>query len=162
VNALEITSSSAQVEYRNKAVDALQDRLPEGQLYTMFNAFHHFSLTEKLKIGHNVFNHQSKLMVFEPLQPNPIVFIKVLLATTVGLLLAAPFIKPFSVMRLLFTYIIPVGIFVTCWDGLVSVMKALSHRDLKKFKAAAMREGLNVSYAHLPSNFARITFIKIG
>jgi hypothetical protein len=148
------------VQYIFQSVDALK-HVPKAEVYTMFNAFHHFTDTQKIQIAEAVAQRGGKLMVFEPLQPTLIVFLKVLFSTTLGLLLAAPFIKPFSVFRLVLTYILPVGILVTCWDGLVSVLRASSKKELEALVAKGKRVGLNISFEYLPSAMAKLTLIRI-
>jgi len=50
--------------------------------------------------------------------------IKIIFTATVIQLLTAPFVKPFSLLRLLFTYIIPVNLFTVAYDGVISVLSS--------------------------------------
>ncbi len=147
------------VQYLLTPVDLLADALPKAELYTMFNAFHHFNAEEKLLLTGKL--NGTKLVVIEPLQPNLIVFLKVMLITTLGLLLLIPFVRPFSWKSLLLTYVFPIGIFVTFWDGMASVLKAMSRKDMAKFAENAAENGITVRYGILKGTFARLTYLII-
>ena len=47
-------------------------------------------------------------------------------------LLTTPFIKPFKLSRLFWTYLISVITFTVLWDGLVSVMRTYSTAELQQ------------------------------
>jgi hypothetical protein len=151
--SLGLTSRHAQAEgvhYIAQSVDVVNDSLPEAEAYTMFNAFHHFTEAEKYRI------------LYEPLQRNMATFLKVLLATTLGLVLITPFIRPLRLNRIVLTYFLPVGIFVTCWDGLVSVLRAPSRQALSRLKASAASQELTLEHQKLPSKFTSITYFHFS
>jgi hypothetical protein len=58
------------------------------------------------------------------------VLLKIIFTTTIGQIILTPFVKPFSWMRLVFTYIIPINLFTITWDGVVSVLKSESHTKM--------------------------------
>jgi hypothetical protein len=98
----------------------------------MFNAFHHFGDAEKLKIAQNIQTSGSVAFLVEILEPRIVCFLKVLFLTTIGNLLLTPFIRPFSLRRLFFTYILPVNMFTITFDGIVSVLKSRSVKQYQK------------------------------
>jgi hypothetical protein len=55
----------------------------------------------------------------------------VLLATTAGQVLLSPFVLPFRLSRLLFTWVLPVNIVTVCFDGIISVLKALPAKRMQ-------------------------------
>ena len=127
--------------YEPKPTDALQLELDTPHTLSFFNAFHHFTLQEQseiissqLKAGHAVF-------VAEILQPNPLSFLRILLATTLGQILFCPFVTPFRWQRILFTWLLPVNLFTVTWDGLVSVVKSPKRRDYVLWKEQAEQTG---------------------
>lgn len=148
------------VNYILTSVDVCIDPLPAAESYTMFNAFHHFSTSEQIDLLQKIKASGAPLHIFEPLQRNVFTFIKVLLATSLGPLLFTPFIRPFTWSRILFTYILPVGILVTMWDGLVSVLRSLSARQRQLIMRVASAKGIRLEYRSLPSPFARITYLR--
>ncbi len=110
------------VAWHPEAVDALSPSAPGTGLLTLFNAFHHFTPAQQERL---VRLHAPRgLLVFEVLQPGIVTFLKILLTTTVGQLVLAPFVRPFRWERLLFTYILPINLLTIPWDGLVSVSRS--------------------------------------
>jgi hypothetical protein len=103
-------------------VDALESQVPGTGLITIFNAFHHFSAEQQRRV---LRAHASRgVLVFEVLQPSLLVFLKILITTTLGQLLLAPFVRPFRWERMLFTYLVPLNLITIPWDGLVSVLRS--------------------------------------
>jgi hypothetical protein len=149
----------ADVEQVTEPVNALQPDASITGVRTMFNAFHHFDDAAKIELMQK--HGPSGFFVVEVLQPNPIVFIKILIATTVGQLLLTPFVKPFSWMRLLLTYIIPINIFTVCWDGLVSVLRVSSPAQLKSLLEKNVPEGCTFQTGLSGPFWAPITWFYI-
>lgn len=148
------------VAYRKEPLDILKDPFPSGKTYTIFNAFHHFSADEQLAILHKARAAGGSILVLEPLQRSFFTFLKVLISTTIGPILFSPFIRPFTWSRMLFTYLIPIGIVVTLWDGTVSVMRSFSNRDCQRLKLQAKLSDLNLKVGKLPSRFGDIIYLQ--
>lgn len=125
-------NENSDIIYIKTSVDVLNIEFNPQYTYIMLNAFHHFSDFQQLKIVEKVKENNAQLFIVEMLEPSFICFIKILFATTIGVLLFTPFIKPFSLKRLLFTYIIPINIFTICFDGLVSVIKSKNNQQYEK------------------------------
>ncbi len=105
----------------------METTLPPGNgLISMFNCFHHFSDPTKIEIIQRAKEAKRPLFIVEILQPTSRHFISVLFSTTIGHWLTVPFMKPFSLQRLLFTYIIPLHTITICVDGIISVFKSKS------------------------------------
>lgn len=96
---------------------------------TMFNAFHHFNDADKIKVLKS--NAPHGILIAEILEPNLFNVIKILFTTTIGQLLLRPFVKPFSISGIIFTYLIPINLFTVSWDGLASVLKSSTENELK-------------------------------
>jgi hypothetical protein len=116
-------------------IDVLEIEFKLGTYYTMFNAFHHFTDEDKLKIAQKIRASGSLAFLVEILEPTIFCLLKVFLITTVGSLLLTPFILPFSLKRLFFTYIFPVNILAITFDGIVSVFKSRSVKQYQKLFA---------------------------
>jgi len=113
-----------QVIYSVHSVDILEIQLAENTCYTMYNAFHHFSAAEQKSIVQKFTTSNTPFLIAEILHPGLLTLIKIIFTTTIVQLLAVPFIKPFSFLRLFFTYIIPVNLFTVTYDGIISVLKS--------------------------------------
>jgi hypothetical protein len=143
----------AQVEVQKAPLDVLSANFEAGRLYTMFNAFHHFSTKEQLCILRRLQASGSPFLIVEILQPTLFDAVKILITTTIGQWLLAPFIRPFSWLRLLLTYILPVNILTVTADGLISVAKSKSLREYKQLSEAAQQPDYTLQVQHINSAF---------
>jgi hypothetical protein len=114
----------AGIQYSTKPVDILALQSFPLTCYTMYNAFHHFSTIQQQTIVQHFASQRCPFFIAEVLTPGPLSLWNVLLAGSIGQLLTAPFIRPFSWRRLLFTYLIPVNIITVLYDGIISVFKS--------------------------------------
>ena len=128
----QLVLNDSEIIYLPDHIDVLDLKFQQGTCYTMFNAFHHFTDEEKLNIVNRIHEAGAVGFFVEILQPRIDYLLKVLISTTIGTLLFAPFTKPFSITRLFFTYIVPVNILTITFDGVVSVFKSRSVRQYRK------------------------------
>lgn len=117
------------VVYATQPVDVLQMATEENVLYTMFNAFHHFSAVQQKAIVQKLQQNNSPFIIAEILEPGLINAIKIFFTGTVLQIFAAPFVQPFSFARLFFTYIIPVNLFTVTYDGIISVLRSKTEKQ---------------------------------
>jgi hypothetical protein len=109
---------------------------------TMFNAFHHFTNADKVKVLKNHAPHG--ILIAEILEPNLFNAIKILFTTTIGQFLLRPFVKPFSIAGIIFTYLIPINLITVSWDGLASVLKSSTEKELKTLALEAFPTGYTI------------------
>ncbi len=146
------------ISYEMQSADVLKMKFKPGTCYTMFNAFHHFGDKDKLNIAQKIQTSGSAAFFVEILQPGIVCFLKVFFLTTVGSLLLTPFILPFSLKRLFFTYIIPVSILVITFDGIVSVFKSRSVKQYQKLFADC---GNSIEIVRLKKGPASLILVQI-
>lgn len=125
----EMKFNNGEISYNMISTDVLEMEFKRGTYYTMFNAFHHFKDAEKLNIVQKIQTSGSAAFIVEILEPTVFSFLKIFFTTSIGSLLLTPFILPFSLKRLFFTYVIPVNIFTISFDGILSVFKSRSLRQ---------------------------------
>lgn len=111
--------------YLRQPLSALQPLPHAAGLVTMFNAFHHFNARERKALLKTLILNGRSFMAAELLAPSLTDFMRILVATTLGQLLFAPFVRPFSLKRLVLTYLIPINLITVTWDGLASVSRGL-------------------------------------
>lgn len=129
-NAFQFTKSqAANIESVARSVDARQ--VPENLkgLRTMFLAFHHFQPADAIQILQNAVNSNQPILVVEG-QERSIPSFLAMFFSPLTVLLTTPFIRPFSVERILFTYLIPVVPIITWWDGIVSSLRTYSIKEM--------------------------------
>lgn len=145
------------IVYDNRCRDVLTTEFKPGNCYTMFNSFHHFEDAEKRSIVQQLHLSGSGAFVVELLEPTLLCLLKVMLATTVGVLLLTPFIAPFSWARLFFTYLLPVNVLTITFDGIVSVLKSRSAGQYQTLFADCP----GVSVFTLKSQFVSLTVVQM-
>lgn len=129
------------ITYSQESKDVLEMDFEAGKAYTMFNAFHHFSEDEQRTICNKINKANASAYFVEILFPSPLHLVKTLFATTVGVLVLSPFIKPFSWKRILFTYLIPINILTISIDGIISVLKS---KTVKQYQSILNNKDINV------------------
>lgn len=145
------------VSYCPDTVDARTIPIERGRGYTLFNAFHHFTAAEQLELVRRLRDGGAEAYIVEVLEPTVPCLLKVALATTIGVLLLAPFIPPFSWTRLLFTYVLPINVLTITWDGVVSVMRSHSAAYYRELFA----EEAGVQVLRFPGPYLPLTCIHI-
>lgn len=147
--------------YLSASIDIINDDLPKGSAYVMFNSLHHFSQAEIISILQKIKSNKAHAYFFEPITPQALTYLKVGFATLLLPFFTAPFTKPFRWDRLIFTYLIPIGVLATFWDGMVSVQKSLSIEKLQSLKAACAENELDISVGVLHGRFTKLTYIAL-
>jgi hypothetical protein len=142
-------------------LDILNDEFPAAELYSMFNAFHHFDAHQRAQIVIKATQNGGAILVIEPLRPRIDIFFKVFFATFIGPFLLAPFMRPFSLKWILLTYLIPIGVLATCYDGLASVIKSLSKAEWNELENQLTANGKSVEQGLLPSRFAKLKYFLV-
>ena len=117
----------------------LIDFQPEtGKQYSLFNAFHHFSSAQQKQLIKKMKEAKASCIIAEVLEPSLLSFIQVTLAAFIVQPLTAWAIRPFSILRMITTYLIPIQLFTVAWDGWLSVIKS---KNINQYKE--MLSGLN-------------------
>ena len=125
----------AEIHYDMQPSDVLEMEFKPTTYYTLFNAFHHFTDEEKIQITQKIQNAGSTAFIVEILEPSAFCLLKIVFTTTIGCLVLTPFIRPFSLKRLFFTYILPINLITITFDGIVSVLKARSVKHYQELFA---------------------------
>ena len=111
----------------------LIDFQPEtGNQYSLFNAFHHFSAAQQKQLIKKMKEAKASCIIAEVLEPSLLSFIQVTLAAFIVQPLTAWAIRPFSILRMITTYLIPIQLFTVAWDGWLSVVKSKNINQYKE------------------------------
>lgn len=154
----EMKLNDGEISYDMISTDVLEMEFKPGTYYTMFNAFHHFTDEEKLKIVQKIQTSGSAAFIVEILEPTVFCLLKIFFTTSIGSLLLTPFILPFSLRRLFFTYIIPVNILTISFDGIVSVLKS---RSVKQYQNLFANNGNAIKIFRLKNRLNTLIVIQI-
>ena len=102
-----------------------------GKQYSLFNAFHHFTSGQQIQLIKKMKAASARCVIAEVLEPSLLCFIQVTIAAFVLQPLTAWALRPFSVLRMITTYLIPVQLVTVAWDGWLSVIKS---KHIKQYK----------------------------
>jgi len=120
------------VEVEPESLD-LNKFLPQyGKQYSLFNAFHHFPLAQQKLLIKKMKEARASCIIAEVLEPSLLSFIQVTLAALILQPLTSWAIRPFSVTRMITTYLIPIQLFTVAWDGWLSVFKSKTAKQYKE------------------------------
>jgi hypothetical protein len=129
-----------QISFVSDSVDATQVS-PEMQGFrTLFNGFHHFRPDQAKKILKDAAQSKQGIAIFELVGRSPFALFSVA-TILISLPLLTPFMKPFRVSRLIFTYLIPLVPLFALWDGVVSCLRVYSPEQLKEMIDSISAEG---------------------
>jgi len=96
---------------------------------TQFLSFHHFKPNDAKQILQNTIDAKSPIAIFEA-QDRSISSFVGMLFSPLTLLLVTPFIAPFKIGRIIFTYAIPILPICVLWDGIVSCLRTYSVKEM--------------------------------
>jgi hypothetical protein len=121
------------IEYCKESIDAR--KVPEKMegMRTIFEGFHHFRPEDARKILSDAQEKDRAIGIFEAsLIPPSGILLLVLspIITLITYILVTPFIRPFRLSRIFWTYLIPMVPIATCWDGVISLLRVYSEKEL--------------------------------
>jgi hypothetical protein len=145
--------------YNTNNVDILTLQPQRNGLYTMYNAWHHFTVAEQQNIMNAFIQNNATLCIVEIVQPRLLSLLQVMLASTIGTLLIVPFIKPFSFTRLLFTYVLPINIITVFVDGVLSILKSKTKKQYQKLINELPQHNFNITVQELKQFPAQLIVI---
>lgn len=131
------------VEYLGSSVDATDVPPRLSGLRTIFEGFHHFTPEQARAILKDAFDRRAAIGVFEVSVRSPLLGLSLLLApiaTPLICFLCAPFIRPRTLSRFLWTYLLPLVPLAMCWDGAISLLRVYSVAELLALTAPLQRD----------------------
>ena len=126
IPAFELTKKKADnFEFVESPIDARNVPATLKGLRTQFLSLHHFRPKDAKLILQNAVDSNSPIAIFEA-QERSIPSLLAMLFSPISVLLTTPFIKPFKIGRIIFTYFIPIVPLFVLWDGIVSSLRTYS------------------------------------
>jgi hypothetical protein len=121
--------SQGAIVYCGQPVNAAKIPQELSGFRTLFTSFHHFSPAEAAALLQDAVNNRQGIGIFE-VPKRCISGIALTFLMPLAALLAAPFIRPFRMSLLIWTYLIPVIPLVLLFDGILSCLRAYSPSEL--------------------------------
>jgi hypothetical protein len=123
------------IEYLAEPVDALNVPSHLKGMRTLFEGFHHFKPEDARAILSDTAEKRVAIGIFEASLKEPWGLILLLLSpltTLLGYVFMTPFITPRTFTSFFWTYLVPIVPLATCWDGVISMLRVYSPRELKE------------------------------
>ncbi len=122
------------ITYLDEPVDAMHVPSHLTGMRTLFEGFHHFRPAQARSILQDAFENKVPIGVFEASLKPPFGLLLLILSPFITLLtylLITPFMKPRTLSRFLWTYLLPIVPLATCWDGIISLLRVYSPAELQ-------------------------------
>ena len=99
-------------------------------VYLFLNSFHQLNVKQAKEILSQIVNSKNPVIIVEGNNDSLWQVVGMTVFVPLTTLLTAPFVKPFRLTRLLFTYIIPVLPLIITIDGCIALLKLYNPKDL--------------------------------
>ena len=130
-----ISAAHPLLSYKVEPVNALQISSALVGVRTLFSSFHHFNPPQATAILQDAVNRQMPICIFEFTGRRKAHFLLMPLITVL-LFTRLLFRKPFSLSKLLFSYLIPIAPLIFLWDSTISLLHSYSQEELEQILAA--------------------------
>lgn len=132
IPAFKLTKKKADnFEFIEKPIDARNVPTELKGLRTQFLSLHHFKPTDAKQILQSAINSKNSIAIFEA-QERSLPSIIAMIFSPLSVLLTTPFIRPFKIGRIIFTYLIPIVPLFVMWDGIVSSLRTYSVKEMNE------------------------------
>jgi hypothetical protein len=115
----------------DEPVDATNVPLHLKGLRTMFSSIHHFEFDKLDEVLKDAVKKKQGIAIFDIGDKNLLVILGILIFHPILIFLLTPFFRPFRVSSIIFTYFIPLISFCTVWDGVMSILRLYTPKDLQ-------------------------------
>lgn len=133
--------SNGQVDFYPRPLDARRlaetDLSPELRraVLTLFAGFHHFTPADARVILEQARDGGHPIAIFEVSERRWPTLLSLPLVAT-GVFLITPWLRPFSLRRWFFTYVLPLVPFAVFWDGVASCLRTYRTAELRDMTAS--------------------------
>lgn len=119
------------VDYKAEPVDATNVQSSIKGFRKMFLSFHHLKPKSAKQVLQNAVDSGEPIGIFE-LQDRTIAsLLMMFIGAPINAIITAPFIRPFKLSRIFFTFLIPILPFIIWFDGVVSNLRTYNEKELK-------------------------------
>lgn len=101
-------------------------------LYVFVNSFHQLDRIKAFEVLSTIARNNRPVVVLEGNNDSLWQVFGMVVIVPLTVLLTAPFVRPFRIERLVFTYLIPILPIVTCIDGFLALFKLYSPKDMEE------------------------------
>ncbi|MBV6645871.1 MAG: hypothetical protein KI790_10500 [Cyclobacteriaceae bacterium] len=124
-------SQADNFEIYEKPVDARHVPQQLQGIRTLFLSLHHLKRKDAIQVLQNAVKAEEPIAAFEA-QERSLPSLLAMFFSPLTVLLTTPFIRPFKIGRMVFTYLVPVVPVFVWWDGLVSCLRTYSVSEMNE------------------------------
>lgn len=118
------------ISYIDKPIDACYVPRELNGFRTLFSGFHHFEPKKAIAVLKNAVDAGQGIGIFDGGNRSIWMILSLMIIHPILLFFCSPFLRPFSISRLFFTYLIPIIPFCTVWDGIFSIARLYTHEEM--------------------------------
>lgn len=133
--------SGGAIDYISEPVDATAVPESISGVRTIFSSFHHFPPAVAQAILRDAASKKAAIGIFEGASKSWLELLLLWTVFPVIIVLVTPFIRPFKLSRLFFTYIVPLIPLGIIWDGSVSLLRIYTPKMLQQMADKASIPG---------------------
>ena len=159
--AFERAAARASVPVRGETEPVDARAVPErlGGVRTVFDAFHHFRPDDARGILSDAAKQRRPILIVEATERSAPAIIGMLLFVPLLVLVLTPFVRPFALWRLLFTYVVPIAVPLILWDGIVSCLRSYTPDELREFTRGLETDGYRFHIGRKKTRGGRLTYV---
>jgi len=124
-------NSSGRIRFHPESVDAANIAPALDGFRTMFTSFHHFRPEQARAILADAVEHDVGIAVFEQTERSLAAVARMVAILPCAALVLTPWVRPWSLGRLFFTYAVPAIPALLALDGVVSCLRTYSPEELR-------------------------------
>lgn len=154
--------TAGKIDFIEKPVNAMA--VPEDLegVRTIFSSFHHFNPAQAQAVLLDVSKKRHAIGIFEGASKSWLELLALWLVFPFLIFIVTPFIRPFKVSRLFFTYLIPIIPFGILWDGTVSLLRIYTPQMLMKMASKVPTEKYEWRAGKVGSRLGKKVIYLIG
>lgn len=126
-----VSKQDQSFQFHTESVDARKVPAHLKGVRTQFLSLHHFSEADAVQILQNAVDSKSPIAIFES-QERDVKSVIAMILSPINVLLMTPFIKPFSIGRIVFTYLIPLVPLFVMLDGILSALRTYTIPEMNE------------------------------
>lgn len=150
------------ISFISKPVDAINVPSEATGFRTIFSGFHHFDHGTAKKVLQNAVDARQGIGIFDGGNKSVWMVLVIVIIHPLLLFLCTPFLRPFSISRLFFTYLVPVIPFCTVWDGVFSIIRLYKPDELLQMALEVERENYTWVSGKVRNEFGMSIAFLIG
>lgn len=150
--------SGGAISYSAESIEAARIPAELAGFRTIFSSFHHFSPPEIVAMLQDAADHRQGFGAFEGAARRGATMVGILVVP-IAVLATAPFIRPFRLTRLLWTYLPPVIPLVLFIDGLLSCLRTYLPSEMSEMCTQVSAPGYVWEADEVQGRLGRITYL---